>query len=392
MKKKTVFLLSIYLCLITCLEVSCKKENKKAEQTSENKVKEVSQYHKWYYFSDEEILPVDKPQNVPVKQFIPWTETKRITSANITSSDSEAFALVNRMGILCFNGKSFSLKRDISLFENRTVENLVFFNDVPLFSAYKSSFFNDTIFNQDYSDDNTQHYFLLQFDKNTGVSYPIINSDNLTNYKNTEIIDYVWDGRNWLCSLKTVNENRVSFSYVKWTPLVPLLSLSPATVGENIICTDSTSEDFRNAKEQISYSEAPERIKKLLAGFSDKIPFSIEVKTAGGYSNRRYYNKIEQSEKQELMAKAIIAESWSAALFEDGTLYIEGALPGKHILRGGKTIAIRLPKLPPQFVYSDFVISDTTLYAAWEEVDFYKTNRSGFMSLDLDSSLYKKIR
>lgn len=392
MKKKTVFILSIYLCLIISLAVSCKKENKKEEQTSENKIKEISQYHKWYYFSDEEILPVDKPQNVPVKQYIPWTEAKRVSSANITSSDGAAFALVNRLGVLCFNGKSFSLKKDISLFENMTVENLVFFNDVPLFSAYKSSFFNDTIFTKDYSEDNTQHYFLLQFDKNTGISYPIINSDNLTKNKNTEIVDYVWDGRNWLCSLKTVNENRVGFSYVKWTPVLPLLSLSPATAVGNIICTESTAEAFRNAKEQISYSEAPERIKKLLEGFSDELPFSIEVKTAGGYSNRKYYNKIEKSEKQELMAKAIISESWSAALFEDGTLYIEGALPGKHILRGGKTIAIRLPKLPPQFVYSDFVVSDTTFYAAWEEVDFYKTNRSGFMSLDLDSTLYKKVR
>jgi hypothetical protein len=94
----------------------------------------------------------------------------------------------------------------------------------------------------------------------------------------------------------------------------------------------------------------------------------------------------------ELNAKAIISQSWSAALFEDGTLYIEGALPGKHILRGGKPVAIRLPKLDKGYIYSDFVISGTTLYAAWEETDFYKIKRSGFLSVDLDSTLYSRVR
>ncbi len=105
-------------------------------------------------------------------------------------------------------------------------------------------------------------------------------------------------------------------------------------------------------------------------------------------------NQIETNTKsvQELKASAILAESWSAVLFEDGTFFIEGALPGKHILRGGKTVAIRLPKLPPQFVYSDFVISGTSLYAAWEESAFFKTSRSGFLSVDLDSTLYKVLR
>ena len=101
---------------------------------------------------------------------------------------------------------------------------------------------------------------------------------------------------------------------------------------------------------------------------------------------------LHSSFETELNANAIISQSWSAALFEDGTLYIEGALPGKHILRSGKPVAIRLPKLDEGYVYSDFVISGTTLYAAWEQTDFYKVTRSGFLSVDLDSTLYSKIR
>ena len=115
----------------------------------------------------------------------------------------------------------------------------------------------------------------------------------------------------------------------------------------------------------------------------------MEVKSAGGSSNRIYENTVKNSKEKALNSKAMLAQSWSCVLFEDGTLFLEGALPGKHILRGGKPIAIRLPRLPAGFVYSDFVISDTTLYAAWEETDFFKTNRSGFLSVDLDSTLYR---
>ena len=51
-------------------------------------------------------------------------------------------------------------------------------------------------------------------------------------------------------------------------------------------------------------------------------------------------------------------------------------------------MAIRLPLLPENFVYSDFVITETSLYAAWEETSFYKTGRSGFIYVDLENTLY----
>ena len=396
--KKAINVLILCFCFAVVItfcfvSVSCSKKGKQKDAEVETTIKEVSRNHKWYYFEDSKVLPVDKPQNVPLKSFVPWTEAVRISSSNNSiSADNTAYALVNRAGVLCFNGSNFLLQKDITLFEDRTAENLVFFNDTPLFSVYKSSFFNNSISDPVYREDSSQHFFLVQYDVNTGVSYPIINCGNITKLADTEVVDYSWDGKNWLCCLKTVNENRVGFSYVKWTPSAPLLSLTPSTASENIVLADSTEEAFRNTKKPLDSSrEAPERIKKLFSGFAADIPFSIEVKTAGGYSSREYYNSASGSDKKELKASAIISESWSAALFEDGTLYIEGALPGKHILRAGKPVAIRLPKLPPQFVYSDFVISGTTLYAAWEETDFFKTNRSGFLMLDLDSTLYKKL-
>ena len=384
--------LAIFSLSMTC--ISCKKKG--PEQKLAEEIKPIKSDHKWYYFDDSNILPVDKPQNVPVKQFLPWTEAVRISSAN--NSSSASYAIVNRLGILCFNGDRFSLEKDISLFSERTAQNLVFFNDTPIFSVYKSAFFNNTILQPSYSEDDSLHYFLVQFDGKTKISYPLINSTNLTDLRNTEVVDSIWDGKTFTCCLKSLGKEKTDFSYVRWSPVVPILSLSPVNASENIIKTAADVKSFRDAKAQIAYSDAPERIKKMLAGFSDTIPFSLEVKTAGGYSTRKYLNQINTKSAvgtqgvQELKASAILAESWSAVLFEDGTFFIEGALPGKHILRGGKTVAIRLPKLPPQFVYSDFVISGTSLYAAWEESAFFKTSRSGFLSVDLDSTLYKVLR
>ena len=77
------------------------------------------------------------------------------------------------------------------------------------------------------------------------------------------------------------------------------------------------------------------------------------------------------------------------ALFEDGTLYLNGALYGNKILNNANTVALRLPKLPHGYRYSDFGISGTDLFASWEESDFYKTGRSGFIQVDLGKILYE---
>ena len=378
---------ALVLFSICSICVSCKKQ--KQEQRLPEEIKTLKTNHKWYYFDDSNILPVDKPQNVPVKQFIPWTEAIRISSAN--NSTNSSYAIVNRLGMLCFNGKRFSLEKDISLFSERTSQNLVFFNDTPIFSVYKSAFFNNTILEPSYSEDDSQHYFLVQFDDVSKISYPVINSTNLTDKQGYEVTDFYWNGHEWCCSIKTISDTKNEFSYIRFKPLIPLLALSPSTAEGKIDIEECDVDFFRNSRVHHNYSDSPDRIKKLLSGFDTKLPFIIEVKNAGGSSPRIFENIVAGSTEKELNAKAILSASWSAALFEDGTLFLEGALPGKHILRSGKTVAIRLPKLPVGYVYSDFVISGTTLYAAWEETSFYKTGRAGFLQVNLDRTLYSRL-
>ena len=373
----------------------CKKNQTQLPVQNAISVEITKTNHAWYYFSGTNFHLTDRPQNSPSQNQKPWTETIRISSANneacTQNSDSKAYAVVNRLGILSFNDEEITLSQDTSLFTDRTAGNLVFLNNTPVFSVYKSAFFNDTILAPNYKNDSQAHLFLLQFDPVAKISYPVLNCNNITDQINSEVTDFYWNGLEWCCSIKTISDVKNEFSYIKFKPLVHLLAISPSTADNKLQIEECDADFFRSCRVHHDYANSPDRIKKLLAGFDTKLPFIIEVKNAGGSSPRIYENSVSASTEKQLNAKAILSASWSAALFEDGTLFLEGALPGKHILRSGKPVAIRLPKLPVGYVYSDFVISGTTLYAAWEESSFYKTGRAGFLQVNLERTLYSRM-
>ena len=391
-----IFKLPLILLLTTAPLLFCGCKKKQAQLPVQNAISvEITKTnHAWYYFTNTSFHVVDRPQNAPHQAQKPWTETIRISSANnagTNNTDIKAYAIVNRLGVISFEDANMSLSMDTNLFTDRTAGNLVFVNNTPVFSIYKSAFFNDTILAPDYKKDNSAHLFLLQFDPIAKISYPIINCNNITDKDNSEVTDFYWNGNDWACSIKTISDTRNEFSYITFKPQVPLLVLSPSTASNNLTIKEIDADYFRNCRIHHNYNNSPDRIKKLLSGFDTKLPFIIEVKNSGGSSPRIYENSVSGSTEKELNAKAILSASWSAALFEDGTLFLEGALPGKHILRSGMPVAIRLPKLPVGFVYSDFVISGTTLYAAWEESSFFKTGRAGFLQVNLERTLYSRL-
>ena len=386
---KTFIITTAFCSLFLC---SCRKKTPQLSVQNAVSVEITKTNHAWYYFSNTSFHLTDRPQNSPLVMHRPWTESVRISSAGDTAEEfgyeQSGFAVVNRLGILHFENDSITLSPDVNIFTDRTAGNLVFLNNTPVFSVYKSSFFNDTILDPNYKNDSSAHLFLLQFDSSAKVSYPVLNCNNISDKINSEVTDFYWNGIDWCCSLKTISDTRNEFSYIKFKPSIPLLSISPSTAEHLLTIEEADVNAFRSLKELLPYSSAPERIKKLLSGFDSDLPFIIEVKNAGGSSPRIYTNNVSG---KELNAKAILSKSWSAALFEDGTLFLEGALPGKHILRSGKPVAIRLPKLPVGYVYSDFVISGTTLYAAWEESSFYKTGKSGFLQVNLERTLFSRM-
>ena len=123
----------------------CKKDNKADLIIDDTLITESKpNTHNWYYFSDNGYSKIDKPENAPYKPQLPWTEAVRLSSASTTSPsedtlvDGKAFAVVNRLGILCFNDKEITLSQDANIFNDRTAGNLFFSDNTPLFSVYKN--------------------------------------------------------------------------------------------------------------------------------------------------------------------------------------------------------------------------------------------------------------
>ena len=377
--------------LIIFAFTSCgKSDSKKNKTVPEIVIPETnsSKSHEWYYFTSTSFAKTTRPEKSPAVPSKPWTEAVRISSSSSTSMEDgksqKGYMTVNRLGLLCLDGSEMELCKDQTLFADRTAGNIVFLNGTPLFSLYKSSFFNDPTKDK-------QHPFLVKFDPASKISYPLVNCDNLTQNTACEVVDFIWDGVDWLCCIKSEENKKNEFSYITWSSRIPLLSQSPAIASENITIKESDVETFRKEREPLPFSKAPDRIKKLLTGMPSTVPFNLTAYTAGGTSPRIYSN-VPKDDETSLSAYGIISQSWSGILFQDGTLYLEGALDGRRIIRGGKAVAIRLPKIPYGYIYPSFTISGTTLYAAWEESDFYKTGRSGFIKVNLDETLYSKVQ
>lgn len=388
---KKLFLHCIFFSLlfINCFFISCSKNND-YEFKSERDIESIGfgksgEHYKWYYFSKNGFESVNRPDFAPVSSKGAWTETIRISGANNDENvkNPTGYAIVNRLGMLMFNGDKVTLSNDIVSFTEHSAENLIFEENVPLFSVYKSSFFNDI--NQN---DDEIRPFLLQYDKNTQLSYPILNCNNFCDKDGAQVSDFVWNGNNLICSIKYVEDGRINFEYKNIRPLTSLLSINPANAKKSILVSDCSVNEFREAKNIKDFSLAPQKFISLLDGYAKKVTFSLFLKNAGGKKNQAYYNKGSDFVKSERKCYGINAKEIVSVLFDDGTLYLQGNLSGKYLFNDGKPLVLRLPKLPAGFVYGEYVITENTLFAAWEESMFYETARSGFIAVNLSKLLY----
>lgn len=350
-------------------------------------MEEKSAGRKWFCFSEGGAIEVESPAAAPARAKKPWTEAERVSSFSRAEGDgmstAKAYALVNRLGIIEFDGENFALFKDPSLFAGRSAGGLAFCDDTPIFFMSRNFFFND-----DGKKPGAAHRpFVAQFDAASHVFYPMISCENLSLGRDEEVADCVWDKNIFLCAIKKSESDKTFFSYIAVQPKLPLLSMSPSSAAKNLVVSKSSQDEYRAAKSPAPFSAAPERLAALLYPLSDSIPFVAAVRTAGGASPRFYENKTERR-AESFSCEALLADTFAAAMFQDGTVYIKGSLPGRGLANRGKTCAFRLPRLPRGWVYTSFAVSGATLAAAWEETDFYETGRSGFITADLEKILY----
>mgnify|MGYP004539788479 FL=1 len=380
------FLFSL-IAIFSFITFSCSKKPNPIE-IAQPEIKTT--VHKWFYFSNNEYIQTDRIQNVPYAISKPWTESIRISAASsqMQSEENEysipkGFAIVNRAGILVFEDEKINFATDSTLFADKTASNLVFYDEIPVFSVYKNAFFN----NAKKNDNDFLNAFLIQFNPNLNVFYPVINVENLKLDSNCEITDFVWDGQFWTCSVKKSDASKTEFLYITFQVKKDLLSLSPVSAEKEIFIQKTDSQSFRSSRQIENFTQAPQRIQELLKSVQKKHKLSVKVYTAGSHSPRYFETTAKVQGEKVLKANCLISDIFSAALFEDGSFYINGALYGKNIFNKGKTCAMKFPKLPEGFIYTDFSISGSHVYAGWEESSFINTGKSGFIQIDLGKIL-----
>jgi hypothetical protein len=408
MNKIRPIVFTMILCALATLFFSCGKK----KQTSENiqEIDETKIDHSWYYFTNTNFEKIDLPQHAPRVLEKPWTESIRIASAasvpgTMQSDEYSAYAVVNRAGILACGESHAHLYCDTAIFSSDTADTLVFSDGKPVFYLYRSTFFNDaskpivssavasaaSSAAQAYTAQSSAggasvseaRPFLVEFNPQGKVCYPLVSYSNLNLSDEDQITGYFWNGKTWACSAKKMLSDRVQFSYFYWEPLVSLTDLSPAITSNQLSFSPLTEQKYRDLNMPLLFRDAPAPLKALLASIPKDFCFYVTWRDNSGTSPLSYYQ--EGNDTSPINAHALIADKagYSAALFEDGTTYLAQNNSDK------KVTAFRLPRLPAGYTYSDLAIAGNTLYAAWEESNFYKTGRAGFLTVDIAGVLSK---
>lgn len=401
MKQNFLFTAAVSASLL--IFAGCSKQTK----ATISQIPENTKHHSWYFFTEDGFEQTSLPQQSGISSLKPWTETLRASDAN-TAADKSGYMLVNRLGVIHFAKNESQqvqpvLIQDYELFSNSTASNLIFDNENPYFTLSRSSFFNkEASLSETGSAQDSNRPFLVRISQELKAFYPAITYGDLRLGGGGEITGTFFDGNSFFASIKKINNSKTEFTYINFFANSSLESLSPFTKDEKITIQETSEENYRLLNSPKKFSDSPKRLRSLLSSIPQNFYFSVECKNSGGTSPKTFISgsdfgsdfsseNAESSENSFLIgAHAIIADDWICAVFSDGTTYFNGALDGEPILNNGKNTAFRLPKLPQNYIYGPFCISGTTLAVAWEESDFYKTGRSGFLTVDLKKVLYNE--
>lgn len=388
--------LAILLCAFILLSCKARRDlplpntaSSESEQLSSSYPSSTAPY-KWYCFTDGNIFAIDLPRKAPPQGRRPWTEAVRVSAMCGADGDgtaiASAYALVNRLGMVEMTNGDMRLHQDASVFVSRTAGPLAFSHNVPIFSVYRNTLFNKQAGQQD-----DLHLFLVQFDPATHIFYPVISCSNIGLDDHSEVVDYVWNGKNFICCVKTVsnaaetsgildlgeNKQRTQFSYYSISTSQDITSITPQEK-EAITVLPSSKEIYRKERMTETFRAAPKRLRSLMDFLTGKVSFIVTVSTIGGYTPRGF---VSDSGGELLNAYSILGDTYVIAMFGDGTTYLEGTVTG--VKRSSDATAFRLPRLPEGWAYTSLAVSGVYLYAAWEETDFYETGRAGLISVDL---------
>lgn len=387
-------LLTIFSIMLFFTFFACKKdEGQQTEQPLKIEAPEKSLNEnikfipvlRWFCFTKEGIQEIESPALVPTTIFRPWTETLRVSGAAEINGNS--YFLINRLGLALLPDSLENqpeIITDTMYFTDTTVSNLVSVENNPVFHVYRNSFFNSRA-------SESPLPFLIQYRDENKIFFPLLRVTDLELNPTAETVHIMYDGHAWTAAFKTSTKEKIDFKYLQFFSYEPLISLTGMPKPEQIQKQELSLDLFKNIVCNYEFEKAPEKVQKLLAQIPPKFALNLNYSSEKTGTPVNYVR--HGSAENTLVFKGSVKDfgTCAIALFEDGTTYFSGALPNNYILRNGKPVVFRLPKLPKGFIYNDFVISGNILYAAWEEEFFYQTARAGFISVDLKKLLYEAL-
>ncbi len=372
----------LYMCLISaCIGAGCSV--KQSAPAAEEQASSMSGYgmHAWYYFTPNGFAQTDAPQHAPETAAKPWTEAVRIASAG--TSGSKAIAVVNRLGIVDFSSGTPILTNDTDIFAAVTADRLLFLDGSPVFHLYRNTYFNaktETV-------PAGSRPLLVRFDTDSALCIPVLTTGDIGVAPDQEVTGISLYGGEWFCAVKKTEAERTSFSYLRFASAAGAEAV-PDAQSAAVTVTEIDADAFRRTQKPRDFSEAPERLQFLFNAVPDTVPFYLSCRTEYSAAPVLYDKNSDEPKSTGYTAQgnAQLTERFSVAVFSDGTTYAAGFQNGAAEGRP-PVIVFRLPKLPAGFVYGEFALNSDTLYVAWEESDFYKIGRSGFIAVDLQKLL-----
>lgn len=372
-----IYIHIIAFFVLSCSLFSCKKEATVPVNT-DIELGKTSVDHKWYAFTNTGYEEVSLPQEATKAVSVPWTESIRIcdssTSIKPFATSFDAYFLVNRLGVLAFKNGVPSLIQDKSLFATNTACNLFTKDDVPFFTFYKNRSFN---YKQNLSNIRP---FLIRFQQESQLCVPLISYEDLGLEDSAEITGMNINENDWTIIVKNHLDQRNAFDYFSVKCAVDLSALTAFSSKSSLEITPITMETFRKDAAPKPLNTAPPRLVQLLSVLPNNLSYLIDCKTVNQSHAVLYESKMAEP---DLTAYAVLTTELVAAVFADGTTFLQGAFPNHPSINGGKPLALRLPLLPKGYVYTNFIITGGFLVVAWEDRGFYETGRSGFLTVDM---------
>jgi hypothetical protein len=330
----------------------------------------------WFYFSAAGIHSVQSPKDIPAVTFVPWTEAVRVSDSAIVNKVPSF--LINRLGLMTSGSGTEppALHTDPDFFSSATAAAIYNTGSETGIRMYRNTFFPDADGKQA-ADQTANGLFMATFDSTNGHFSALMTAKDLGLNEKAQCVALDRIGSMWYAAFKYESDSKVQFSYIEFESFP---AKDPSTgnytlSGQRQITRDS----YQKSVAPFSFADAPDSLKSVLATLPAGTAVNLRLYSPSFKSAQNY---TRPGDGTPVDATAFVSDDRTAVLFADGTFYYRS---DNQI---DKTSVIRLPPLANGYVYTNFILTDKSLLAAWEERRFYETGRAGLLEISLPDAVY----